>query len=591
MSILKTPTLFLRLALISWVALLFSLGCSSTKKTVVSTGSKSEAPSKGQLSDEQLIALKYMFFNANKERQLGNNDKALELYAQCVRLDGKHHASMYEIAKIYQEQNKLNDALFFAAGASQLEPTNEWYRHLTATLYMDVRLFADGEKEFAKLYRDFPGNMDYAFEYAAALITNGKLTEAIKVYDDIEKKIGISPELIMEKERLWLQMGKLDKAVAEVERLIASDPGNIRHYTMLVELYQANSMPEKVLQTTERMREVDADSPYLYLALAGYYRSTNQFKKSFENLKLAFASNELEHDLKMQILTSYMPLLQGNPEMLQQGLELAEILATTHSDDAISLSIYGDFLAMDQKFDEAIIQYRKSLNLDANNPDVWQQLLICYSEKNNIDGMLQASDSALSYFPEHSVFYLFRGTALTVKKDHKEAVKSLLTGSKLVVDNDFQKLQFYTRLADNYHTLKEHEKSDTYYEKALEIDPNDPLVLNNYSYYLSVRKEKLEKAEEMSRKSNELRPGEPSYEDTYGWILYVMGRYAEAKEWLQKALDHGGSSNGTILEHMGDTLFKLGDKTGAAEYWKKAKDSGEHSDLLDKKIKDNQLYE
>jgi tetratricopeptide (TPR) repeat protein len=70
-----------------------------------------------------------------------------------------------------------------------------------------------------------------------------------------------------------------------------------------------------------------------------------------------------------------------------------------------------------------------------------------------------------------------------------------------------------------------------------------------------------------------------------------MGRYSEAKEWLQKALDHGGSTNGTILEHMGDTLFKLGDKSGAAEYWKKAKDSGEYSDLLDKKIKDNQLYE
>ncbi len=579
------------LALISWVVLVFTSGCSSTKKTVVSTVGKSESSAKGQLSDEQLITLKYMFFNANKERQLGNNDKALELYAQCVRLDGMHHASMYEIAKIYQEQKKFNDALFFAAGASQLDPTNEWYRHLTATLYMEVRLFSDGEKEFAKLYRDFPGNIDYAFEYAAALITNDKVNEAIKVYDDIEKKIGISTELVMEKERLWLLLGKIDKAAAEVERLIASDPGNIRHYTLLVELYQANSMPEKVLQTAERMREIDSDNPYMFLAYAGYYRSTNQFNKSFENLKQAFSSNELEHELKLQIITSYMPLLQGNPEMMKQGLELAEILSATHSDDAMSQSIYGDFLAMDGKFNEAVLQYRKALQMDENNPTVWQQLLICYSELEDMDGMLSAADSALAYFPELSIFYLFRGTALTVKKDHKEAVKSLLAGSKLVVDNDYQKMQFYTRLADNYHSLKEHDKSDSYYEKSLEIDPNDPLVLNNYSYYLSVRKEKLEKAERMSKKCNEIRPGEPSYEDTYGWILYVMGRYDEAKVWLQKALDHGGSANGTILEHMGDTLFKLGQKAEASEYWKKAKETGEYSELLDKKIKDNQLYE
>lgn len=572
------------------MAVLLLTSCTATKQSP----SKDSAKEKGgnsELTEEQRTTLKFMFMNATKERSVGNNDKALELYGQCIRLDGKNHASMYEIAKIYQSQDKFIDGVFFASGATQLDPTNEWYRLLLAELYMDAKMFKDGEAEFAKLFKEHPSNMDYALDYAAALITNGKLQDAIKVYDDVEKSVGTSPELTMEKERLWLRLGKTDKAAAEVEKLIASDPNNIRHYSMLVELYQANSMPEKTLETIDRMKAIDADNPYVYLALAGYYRSISQYEKSFDNLKLAFGSNELDHDLKMQIITSYMPLLQGNPDMLDQGLQLTSILAQTHPDDAISLAIYGDFLAMSEKFPDAQIQYEKSLEIDPNNLTVWQQLLICYSELNDIDAMLQYSDSALVLFPEQSVFYLFKGTALTIKKNHKEAVKSLVLGSKLVVDNNYQLLQFYTRLADNYHNLKEHDKSDEYYEKALGIEPNDPLVLNNYSYYLSLRKEKLELAEKMSKRCNELRPGEPSYEDTYGWILYVMGRYQDAKIWLQKALDNGGSANGTILEHMGDTLFKLGEKDVAFDYWKKAKEAGDHSELLEKKLADKQLYE
>ncbi|MFN5224185.1 MAG: tetratricopeptide repeat protein [Bacteroidota bacterium] len=565
---------------------LFS-SCSAGK----GTDSKPKAGKEQELSEEQRVTLKFVFMNATKERVLGNTEKAIDLYAQCIRLDARHHASMYEIANIYADQKKYSDAVFFAAGAAQLDPTNEWYRSLLAELYMQTRLFKEGEVEYQKLFRDYPANFDYALDYAAALITNGKLQEAVKVYDEVEKRFGSSPELTMEKERLWLRLGKVDKAAAEVEKLIASDPSNIRYYSMLVDLYQSNSMPEKVMETVERMRKIDADSPFVYLALAGYYRSMNQIEKSFENLKLAFSSQELEHDVKMQIITSYMPLLQGNPEMLKQGLELSEILAKTHSDDAISLSIYGDFLSMSERCADAIPQYRKSLAMDANNLSVWQQMLICISETNDANAMLEASDSALVLFPEQSILYLFKGTALTLTKNHKEAVKALLAGSKLVVDNNYQLLQFYTRLADNYHTLKEHDKSDSYYEKALSIEPNDPLVLNNYSYYLSVRKEKLEKAEQMSKKCNEIRPGEPSYEDTYGWILYEMGKYQDAKMWLQKALDNGGSTNGTILEHMGDVLFKLGDKDGALQNWMKAKEAGEYSELLDKKIRDKQLYE
>ncbi len=152
-------------------------------------------------------------------------------------------------------------------------------------------------------------------------------------------------------------------------------------------------------------------------------------------------------------------------------------------------------------------------------------------------------------------------------------------------------VDFYSRLGDTYHELKNHAESDKYYEKALALDPKNAFVLNNYSYYLSLRKENLEKAEKMSKLSNDLMPNQSSFLDTYAWVLYQMGRYEEAKVWIEKAIANSGSTNGVILEHYGDILFRLNKTQEAQEQWKKAKEAGGGSDFLDKKIADKKLYE
>jgi|SRR5688572_24952904 len=576
-----------------FLLLLFAglLSCNPASKTTSPKPVQGPTGQKGkkQLSEEELINLKYLFVNANKEKILGNKDKAAELFAQCIRIDGSNHAAMYELASIYADDKKINDALFFVKSAHQIDPSNTWYRLFYAELLMAARKSNEGEAVYAGLFKEYPHNVDYAFKYASALLYNGKITEAIKVYDKVEQEIGVNADLIIEKERLWLRLGKVDKAADEIERLIAKDPAEIKNYSLLVELYQVNNMPEKALETINRMQQIDSTSPYVYLALAEYYRSTNQKEKSFEQLKLAFASRELEQELKVKIISSYMPLVQGNPEMLDQALTLSKIMADTHPNDAVSLAIYGDFLTLDEKYEAARDQYLASLALDNKNLTVWQQLMISQSQLSDMKGMLASSEEALTLFPDQSVFYLFNGIALTDAKRHEDAIKSLMAGSKLVVDNEEQLKEFYIRLADNYNTLKQFNESDEAFEKALKIDPRNPLVLNNYAYYLSVRNEKLEKAESMSKLSNEIRPGEPSYEDTYGWILYMMGNYTEAKLWLQKAIDHGGANNGTILEHMGDVMFRLGDANSANDYWKRAKDAGDASEQIDSKIRDKKL--
>jgi Tfp pilus assembly protein PilF len=350
-------------------------------------------------------------------------------------------------------------------------------------------------------------------------------------------------------------------------------------------------MPDKALQAYQDLLKVDPDNAYVHLSLADYYRNQKQNEKAFEEIRIAFRSKELDIDTKVKILLSYYSVTEQYPELKPDADELCKIIVEVHPDEAKAFSIYGDFLYRDKKMEEARVQYRKAIALDKEKYALWNQLLVIESELNDYAAMEKESSEAMEYFPGQSLPYFFNGAAKIQLKKYKEAVEVLTEGKEFVYDNKPLLAQFYANIGDAQNQLKNHEASDAAYDKALEIDPGNVYVLNNYAYYLSLRNKNLEKAEEMSRKSNELQPGVNSYQDTYGWILYQMKRYPEAKEWIGKAIENGGRSSGTLLEHYGDILYQLGEPDKALEYWKDAKKAGGGSDLLDKKIADKKLYE
>jgi tetratricopeptide (TPR) repeat protein len=576
------------LALPLFAALFIVSSCGTPKPTA-------SAPKAGKsgsgLSEQEQINATYAFFDAQKEKVSGNDQRALELFAQCLRIDTKNHAAMYEMASIYNAKGKVNDALFFAKSASDLDPKNEWYQLLLANTYEKSGKFTEAISIYQQLYKKYPDRVEYLFSESDALLMQGKLQEAIKVYDVIEKEIGVTREMTQQKQRLYLKMGKVNEAAGELEKLIQSDPDNMDNYSLLVELWQVNGKSDKAMETINRMKAIDPENPSIALALAEQYRSEGKRAESFEELKKAFSSPQLASEVKIRILTSYLPLVETSAEMMDQALELSKRMSQAHIGEASPQSVYADFLNLNKQYSEARTYYRNGLAIDKKNLQAWQQLLIVESELRDYSSMESEAEEALGLFPDQSVIYLFNGIAKIQNKKYEDAARTLLSGSKLVVDNDQQLMEFYSNLGDVYDKLKKFEDSDKYYQKALNIDGSNVYVLNNWAYYLSLRNEQLEKAAEMSKKSNELSPNNSNFLDTYAWILYKQGKYTDALSWLDKARLAGGEDNGTVLEHYGDVLFKAGRINEAVDYWQRAKKTGDHSEFLDKKLNEKKLYE
>ncbi|MFZ4741690.1 MAG: tetratricopeptide repeat protein, partial [Bacteroidales bacterium] len=282
------------------VIVFLTTACKSTDKNI-----KSRKGENTEKSNADRLLIDGIFIDANKERLQGNYQNALDLFAVVLNKDPKNSASLYEIARIYQVQKKTSEAIQYAKKATEFDKNNIWFQLLLADLYSSNQQYKEATAIWANIVKNNPDKIESYYDWANAYIFEKKLDEAIKIYDQIEKKIGITEEVSLQKQKLYLTMDKFSKAVEEIEKLSAQSPNDIRYYAMLAELHNKKKMYDKALIYYNKILEKDPNDKFIHISLAGYYREIGQKEKSYQELKKGIGNSNLDIDTKIQILLSY----------------------------------------------------------------------------------------------------------------------------------------------------------------------------------------------------------------------------------------------------------------------------------------------
>ncbi|MCB9195824.1 MAG: hypothetical protein H6598_06345 [Flavobacteriales bacterium] len=573
---------------LGWIYIsLIILGFTSCKVKKNSIQSQNDANHQQQFDNK----IEELLIQATTEKVLHNYDKAETLYKSILQAEPKLAVAHFEISEIYEAKKDASNTISHAKAAVDLDPDNEWYRANLARVYMITNQFGNSESQYKLLLKDHPNNTNYLFNLAEVYLYQGKLKESLPLYNKIEERMGISEELILHKNKIHIQLNQPDSAIAEMYKLIETFPGESRYYGILAEIYEEIGENQKALDTYNKLLEVDPSNGYVHLSLSEYYKYHGQKDKSREELVLAFKNGSVDPITKSEVLNEYFVNSERNDELKTFSYELLNIMKELHPEESVTYTIYADFLIRDGKTDEAIEMTKKALELSPSNYSLHYQLMISLTSNSRFKELDLASETAIELFPNQPAFYYFNGISNIQLKNYEKAIEMLELGKDLVFENNQLKGDFYQYLGDANNGAKQFEQSDFYYDKALALNPNNVYVLNNYAYYLSLRKTKLDYAAEMAKKANDLYPNNATYMDTYGWVLYQMNNLIDAELWIQKALDNGGDNSGEVLEHYGDVLFKMNKKTEAIEYWNKAKEAGGTSENIDKKIETQSLIE
>ncbi len=139
-----------------------------------------------------------------------------------------------------------------------------------------------------------------------------------------------------------------------------------------------------------------------------------------------------------------------------------------------------------------------------------------------------------------------------------------------------------------YERSKQWPKAEADFKKALELYPDQPLVLNYLGYSWVDQGLNLEEAFKMLRKAVELRPNDGYIVDSLGWAHYKLGQYPEAAETLEKAIDLK-PADPILNDHLGDAYWRVDRRIEAHFQWNHARDMGPDPEDLPailKKIED-----
>lgn len=568
----------------------FAPGCKSKKNT---NNPKSDKGF-GEIQPDELkpkvdTRFQEAFFAAQLEKAKSNPQKAYALFQESLKFEPKNTAAHYELGRMdLMILNNTQNALAHAKVCITEEPKNAWYHKLMADVHMASARYDGAIKSYREAAKLNPDDPNIIYQIAAAQLYAGQYKEVIATYNELEKKSGPYEELSVQKHQIYDQLKDYPNAALELEKLALAFPDESRYWGMLAQYCQKQGMKEKAKWAMEEMVKYDPDNGQVHFQLSEYYAATGDNEKSFNELLLAFKSADVNIDQKVGILLRYFSLTEIKPDYKTQAYQLLDITEKTHPTEAKAFSMYGDFLYRDGKDSEALDKYKKACALDGSKNMIWEQILYLQSITNKYSDMAADSETAMSLFPNQPQFYYYNGIANEQLKNYSKAISSLSAGKELVIDNDPLLARFYSTLGQVYHATGEHSRSDESYEKSLKISPDNVFVLNNYAYYLSLRKVNLDKAESMAAKANELDPGNASYEDTYAWVLYQKGNFSQALVWVEKAISRGNIS-GELLEHYGDILFKLNRVDEALQQWKEAKKAGGASQQIDQKISQKKI--
>jgi tetratricopeptide (TPR) repeat protein len=468
-----------------------------------------------------------------------------------------------------------------------------------------------------------PDNEDLLQANLAALVHEGRFAEALPIAQRLEKQGTVTDGVMLLLAMDRFKQGDNAAAIALIEKLSDSSLNKFAKPLILcwmqlaqgkIDQARAALAPLAENKSVTLLHDVTAallnDVADDKAAVAGYAAlATKPEGLSFRTVELtvnyflrkgdAAAATKLLDDftkiypdnsliglLRLQLKQKPRPLIANERDglaeayysiatgLLVDGAEQPAMLFTQlaldlNADLPAAQMLRGDLLMAANRFEDAVEAYRR---VDKASPYSWnarQKLADALDRTDRTDEALKILQDMTDERTDVADAALALGNMLRLKERFAESAAA------------------YDKMISRIGTIKQHHWTLFYYRgvalersnqwelaeadfmKALELNPDQPTVLNYLAYTWVTKKENLDQALDMLKKAVEQRPEDGFIIDSVGWAYYMIGDYVKAVDYLERAVEFEPTDS-TINEHLGDAYWKIGRHEEAKFQWRRA---------------------
>lgn len=530
------------------------------------------------------IDYQYALIEAVKQKNLGNLPEALKLYGLVIKEKPDCAVAYYEAGSIYLATNQLDLALLNLERSYKLDPSNEWYTIAYLNALGGLEKFGEAEDIIKIKIKEEPEKTEWEYKLALTYFNMGKSGKAVRKLEKIEKEKGFSEKITLLKASIYESEEKYDLARQEIEKVMVLFPEAIQFRIVAAELSLKSGDREAAAGYYLDILEVDSLNIFALTNLTDYYREKEDYRNSFNFLAKSFGSSQIEVSRKLAILSFYLSDEEQVHSYSNEIGEVMEVLAMTHPEVSDIRLLATDFYIQVQNYADAYRHLRAYLELQTGSYNIHMQAIMLANAASLNDELLYSSEKALELFPDSADIRFFRGIGLYQGADYEGLINNFRNVSNEQYSSEQYGSQAKMLVAEAYYRLDNFARSDSLFEDLISEEPDNYMVLNNYSYYLAERGEKLDQAKQWSEVVVRNNPENATFLDTYAWILYKLEDFEEAEKYILNALDKGGENDPEINEHAGDIQLALESYEIAISYYLKAILLGGEKEKLEEKV-------
>mgnify|MGYP000565807262 FL=1 len=161
------------------------------------------------------------------------------------------------------------------------------------------------------------------------------------------------------------------------------------------------------------------------------------------------------------------------------------------------------------------------------------------------------------------------GDLLRQQEEYGRAVRAYDTALELTPEDGPTRWFLLYARGISHERQKNWKQAEADFRAALELNPDQPQVLNYLGYSMVEKQVKLDEALNMIERAVAARPDSGYIVDSLGWVLFRLGRYDEAVSHMEKAVELM-PVDPVVNDHLGDVYWAVGRSREAEFQWKRA---------------------
>jgi len=469
----------------------------------------------------------------------GDRDKATDIYKTFLGIEPGSEEGVTALAKLHMDAGNYKEAVGLLEAFVKRSPESDGALQTLGDAYSELQEYGKAADAYKRAAELDPDDIEIKKAEAQALFLSDQIDAASALYQDLVKAEPEDGIALLRLGQIYRRQMKYDLARQNLQKAAQAFPDSIETQFNLVlldrdegllqeALKRANEILKKTEKSNGRYTEAEKQNRRIFLINEAILHQTlgnyNEAVKTFTDVKTL--TNEKDGRVDALIIETYR--ISKNLDKALQYSEQA--LAESPNNRQLQI-VHADIISEKGKVDEGIKALQQMQKGNDEDLDILSAMVGVYQRAKKYGEAQNLLNTAAARFPTEEQVYFLQGSLYEKQKKYNEAEKA--------------------------------------FRKALDLQKDDPGVLNYLGYMFADQGIHLDEAESMIQKAVRTDPTNGAYLDSLGWVYFRQNRLDLAEQYLKKALIFV-ITDSSIHDHLGEVYFRTKRYDEARNEWNKS---------------------